>query len=495
MEEKNNKPVRKKIIKRIAIIFVVALIILTFFSNTIMNYSLPEVATVTVFSGTVSQKVRCQGQLEVSKDAELTVTGDRVVKEVKVESGDRVKKGDVIMTFDETENTELAEAESQLETLELDYQKSQIKEEKDYSEQEKAIVDARQALADAQAALAQAQVDLGGLDQLRASVAETSGTLEKKQGEVTVLETKVETYPEEEKTGKKYEKLVNKLAAAKAEVTGLETSLEAQKAEVTRLEEISIEELQNTVNEKQTEVDTAENNLTKEKKTAAVQAQTDAIDNQKSLKDIEEQKKKVEKLKKISDYKELKATGDGVITDIHAKEGEKVTAGNPIAVIQLDGSGYEVSCSVKKQEAEMLKVGNEADIENIWSDDVKAEIKSIKADPEDPNRQSIVKFKVEGDVQAGETLMFAVGEKNVKSDTVVPNSAVKEDSDGKFIWNIKVKATPLGNRYIAKKVKVDVSASDTSNSAIEGEVSGYENVVTNSSKPLDDGQQVRLTEN
>ena len=102
---------------------------------------------------------------------------------------------------------------------------------------------------------------------------------------------------------------------------------------------------------------------------------------------------------------------------------------------------------------------------------------------------------VEGDVQAGETLMFAVGEKNVKSDTVVPNSAVKEDSDGKFIWNIKVKATPLGNRYIAKKVKVDVSASDTSNSAIEGEVSGYENVVTNSSKALDDGQQVRLTEN
>ena len=60
---------------------------------------------------------------------------------------------------------------------------------------------------------------------------------------------------------------------------------------------------------------------------------------------------------------------------------------------------------------------------------------------------------------------------------------------------VKVRATPLGNRYIVKKVKVEVVASDTINSAIQGEISEYDNVITNSSKPLDNGQQVRLSDN
>ena len=140
-------------------------------------------------------------------------------------------------------------------------------------------------------------------------------------------------------------------------------------------------------------------------------------------------------------------------------------------------------------------MGNEATVENIWDDNATSTIKSIKADPSNPNQQSIVKFSVKGDVQVGETLQFAVGEKAGKYDTVVPNNAVKDDIDGKYVYVVKVKATPLGNRYIIKKQKVEVIASDTTNSAIQGEVSEYDNVVTNASKPLDNGQQVRLSEN
>ena len=41
--EKEMQTSRKRLIKRIAIVFLIAMLILTFFSNTIMNYSLPEV--------------------------------------------------------------------------------------------------------------------------------------------------------------------------------------------------------------------------------------------------------------------------------------------------------------------------------------------------------------------------------------------------------------------------------------------------------------------
>ena len=95
-EELKRLRFRKKLIRRIAIIFIIALLLLTFFSNTIMNYSLPEISTVTVSRGSVSEKVRCQGTVEVSKDIDVTVSGERVVKEVLVEDGDEVKEGDVI---------------------------------------------------------------------------------------------------------------------------------------------------------------------------------------------------------------------------------------------------------------------------------------------------------------------------------------------------------------------------------------------------------------
>ena len=108
---------RKRTLRNFAVIFFVILIILTFFSNTIMNYSLPEVTTTTVFSGNVSQKIRCQGSVEISSDMEVTVSGKRTVKEVLVEDGDQVKEGDVIMTFEETENEDLKEAEKTLEDL------------------------------------------------------------------------------------------------------------------------------------------------------------------------------------------------------------------------------------------------------------------------------------------------------------------------------------------------------------------------------------------
>ena len=88
-----------------------------------------------------------------------------------------------------------------------------------------------------------------------------------------------------------------------------------------------------------------------------------------------------------------------------------------------------------------------------------------------------------------------MGDKSDRHDTVVPNSAVKEDSDGYFLLVVKSKATPLGNRYMVKHVAVDVQASDDSHSAVVGDISEYDNVVTNSSKPLDDKQQVRLSKN
>ncbi len=489
---------RKKTLRRFAIIFFVALMVLTFFSNTIMNYSLPEVSTSTVFSGKVSQKVRCQGPVSVGTDLDVTVSGTRTVKEVLVEDGDEVKEGDVIMTFDETENTELTEAESTLEDLQLSYDKSQLRESKDYTDDEVSIANAKDAVTDAQEALEQARADEQSLAVAKAERDQLQTAYDAKNTEVSGLQTQVDAYSAMENYDgdTDVEALISQLATAKEELTTLETNLTAKKDLVTELEaKTTVEAAQDTLTEKTQNLESLQRGLTNKKTADSLTAQSNALDDADSLKKIAEQEEKIEKLKAADDSSEVKANGTGVISGITAKAGDKINADTAIANIQLSDSGYEVSCSIPRTDAMKLKVGNEASIENVWDDDVAAEIKSIKADTSDPNQKSLVKFSVKGNVQVGETLQFAVGEKSGKYDTVVPNGAVKEDGDGKYVYVVKVKATPLGNRYIVKKVKVEVVASDTLNSAIQGEVTEYDNVVINASKLLDNGDQVRLSDN
>ena len=483
---------------RFAVIFFATLIILTFFSNTIMNYSLPEVSTETVYGSSVSQKVRCQGSVEVSSDLEVTVSGQRVVKEVFFEDGDEVKEGDVIMTFEETENTELAEAQKTLESLQLAYEKQILRTSTDYTDDEVAIQNARDDVAEAQSNLEQAKTDEANLATAKAERDAAQSAYDEKNVEVQALQAEVDAYTTLSENGvaSATDALVDKLGTAKAELTTIETTLNSKKDLVEELSaKTSVEDAEDTLKSKQQNLDSLVRGLASKKETDSITAQTNALSDQESLEQIEEQKAKIEKLKENDDYSEIKAGGSGIISGITAKKGDKVTADSPVASIQLAENGYEVSCTISKQQSQLLRIGDEASIENIWGDDVSSTVKSIKADPTNPNQSSIVKFKVQGNVQVGETLQFAVGEKSGKYDTVVPNSAVKEDSDGKFVYVVKIKATPLGNRYIVKKVKVEVLASDTSSSAIQGEVSQYDNVITNASKPLDNGQQVRLSDN
>ena len=99
---------------------------------------------------------------------------------------------------------------------------------------------------------------------------------------------------------------------------------------------------------------------------------------------------------------------------------------------------------------------------------------------------------VSPEVQPGQTVNLTIGERSDRYDLTVPSSAIREDSNGKFILIIKSKSSPLGNRYIASRVDVDVLASDDTTSAISGSLEGYEYVITTSSSPVEAGAQVRL---
>ena len=97
-------------------------------------------------------------------------------------------------------------------------------------------------------------------------------------------------------------------------------------------------------------------------------------------------------------------------------------------------------------------------------------------------------------VKALDNVQLSVGANSKSYDLTVPNSAVREDNNGKFILIVSSKESPLGNRYIATRVDVQVLDSDELLTAISGALSGYEYVITTATRPVSAGTQVRLAE-
>ena len=121
MDKKTSK--KREWIKNIAIIFLSILLILTFFSNTIMNYSLPQVATDYVSNGMISNKIRGTGVVEAVDPYHVVVNETRVIKSVAVKVDDNVQKGDVLYYLEDEKSEELIEAKEQLAAAELEYDK------------------------------------------------------------------------------------------------------------------------------------------------------------------------------------------------------------------------------------------------------------------------------------------------------------------------------------------------------------------------------------
>ena len=115
INEKNTIKIKKDVIKNIAIIFLSVMLILTFFSNSIMNKSLPEVATKYIQAATITEKIRGTGTVEADDPYSVMVKDSRKIASVAVKEGDTVSKDQVLFYLEDSESEELEKAEKDLE--------------------------------------------------------------------------------------------------------------------------------------------------------------------------------------------------------------------------------------------------------------------------------------------------------------------------------------------------------------------------------------------
>lgn len=167
-EKEERNPVKKReIIKTVLIIFLAAMLLLTFFSNTIMNRSLSEITTETASSGKLTERVRGSGMVVSNQTYEVTIDTAKVVEKINIKSGQKVKKDDVLFTVTAESSEELTTAETELDSLVLQYQKALLTEPVDYTSENQAIKNAREDLNQAIAKRDQVYYNQANVDQAK----------------------------------------------------------------------------------------------------------------------------------------------------------------------------------------------------------------------------------------------------------------------------------------------------------------------------------------
>lgn len=593
---------RREKVKNIIIVFLLIMLILTFFSNTIMNYSLPEVSVSRMTRSSVSRKYPLDITVEAGKNFTVTAEENRDIKRVAVKKGQEVKEGQAIFYLAEMkDSSEVKELEDKIYSAKNDYEKAILKAGKDYYEEKTAISQAREKLNEAirardEAGSRPAAPDNSGLisslNQKKNQLTEDIAALEEEK----YISMSAESYSSVSEKSSAFEKASAEYDSAKKEleildikyteaggddyiktsegrtIPDMETQLERLKEdkadsrtiedkekEIRRFREDidelkklknSLETAQNTFNEKESARNTAESEFKEavaalgnslKNELSSVEAQlsqfgssssestdspvnydeqvreaqyaldaavhslevlieNDRISDAKEQVDIDAQKTEIEKLEeKLEELMEKQLSAeitspvDGVIDEIKVGSGESFVAGDELMVISIADDGFTAEASVSAEQAKSLSKGKEAAIADSTTD-VKVTVKSIAKDKNDSSKFKVV-FNISGDTSAGQNIKIELGESASQFDKVVPRSAVKQDSSGKFVYAVRSKSSPLGNRYIVEKVAVTVVAEDDTQCAVTGDFGDFADyIITASSRPFSAGDQVRLAQ-
>ncbi|MCQ2421326.1 MAG: HlyD family efflux transporter periplasmic adaptor subunit, partial [Clostridia bacterium] len=218
------------------------------------------------------------------------------------------------------------------------------------------------------------------------------------------------------------------------------------------------------------------------------------LDLQAAKEEIEKQKEKIEKLMENADEQEVTAKVGGVISAISVTAGNTVGAEMPMATINLVDRGYTIKIPVTTEQSKKVKIGDKAELLNYWGGDVEAVLEAFANDPSNPGKGKLLVFRLTGDVEPNQNYTLSIGQKSAKFDCLVPNAAIRNDSNGSFVLALVAKSTPLSTRYIATRVDVQIQANDDTYSAVTG-LTGGDFVITTSTKPIEPGTQVRLVDN
>ena len=507
-------------IKNALIVFLIAMVVLTFFSNTIMNRSLPEVGAQYTSSGSITARIRGMGTVTANETFEVKVEQTRTVSERPVRLGDEVDIGDVLLILDGSDSEELDTAKRDLLTAERLLEEELIKSDlgdNTVADAVRNVQSARNALADAQRILAGIQYDeaaynaaLAANNQAVAAARAANATATARQRDLDLARAELTRLDDLEAAGITVDPVEYAAAlqnvndaeftnsVAQAEAAAANATLSATESDLQRQNREAWVTASGSVRDAQLNLNAMNDALALAQKSENVSASLDSIELRELRRDVEEASKKVEDLEKEGTGTEIKSLVNGIVTQVDINPGEQTIPDMPLIVIEVADRGYSLSFAVTAQQASRVSVGDQADVDRgwwSWDDDLRATLTSIRNDPQNPNVSRLLNFNISGNVESGMQLNLILAQRSENYGVIVPNSAIRTDTNGDFVLVVMSRSSPLGNRYIATRTDVNILASDDTHTAVAGALETWDFVITHSNAPIDPGTQVRLVDN
>lgn len=499
---------RKKIIKIFGG-FLAVMLLFTILSRAVSGASMARVETVKISTGPIEHKVSASGRVEAGKEIAIYTQNGQRVKEICVQEGKTVEKGDVLFRVDMEELEEqILLARQEMEKTRLENEDVQnakaFEQNKQKMARQRAQEDYNLAVSQGDASVAEAKRVWDEAEQALQNyinspaytgggnlVAEDGGQGEDGQPEGDGGQGKDGQFLEDNGQGTNSQPEGGNKEGAESQPKGdgaadreeKRASLEQAAAEAKAAYEAALSSRADGVRAAARSLEDA----------AKPQSAADSAEKQNEI-TRQQQELALNKLLSLQAAGgEVKATVSGVVTQILVSTGDFTSEG---AAMRLSDSsqGGRLILSVDKGNEEYVGKGSPVKITIPGTKDVISDytVSGVTENEEDHTLLDVMVDLPKGIVEAGAMVEVEIIPKSETYAAVVPLQALHEEQTGCYVLILQEEPGVLGLELVAKRLDVQVVDKNDTNAALEeGLLTSDQEIISNSSRNIQEGSRVR----
>lgn len=497
------------------IVFFAVMFILTIAARGIAGASYAVIQTIFPSSDEITEEISANATIRAADSTAVAVPEELAVEKVLVSVGQKIKAGDSLLQVDLKKLQEkLQEVNSELLVKQVEVQELQLPQEEgesatksaqkefnrlqeDYQSTKDSLQRAvTQAESDSQAAesnlnearnkLAQAedratQAAAAPLVTEPPLTASGSSTDENAERDLPAVQSEIEDISP-------FREAVQQAEQAYTQAQQAVVQAREQMQEGLKSAERGIEDAKESLAEAQT----ADSNRQSQKN---IQKQKNQIAIDTANKETQKLKERIKKLQKIADDQGIiKSEQDGEIKTVPTGEAQPDSEA-VLEISNLQGR-FEAEAQFTKEDAKKLTVGTKVKIfenQDLYDHTASAETNILSlSEPDESNMVTAKVILPEGEWKSGSEVQIKMIESQKRYENCVPLSAIHSNADEKFILIAEQKETILGKENVLVKYPIKILAQNDTQAAIEGTFPWQTPIVLSSTKPIKEGDRVRV---
>ncbi len=471
---------RKKQYKKALLWFFAAMAVFTVVSRVTASMTVPKVEVDKAESGRIVYNLKGNGTIEATeKDTYLIPAG--VLVESVQNDGNRVEAGDVLIQF---QKEYLEQKKEDLETA-LEKAQLQLKQAK-LTQGGEAWLPSAEA---AQKNLGQAQADY---DQAAAVRQQTADAYEQNVDTLTqdLEAAKEQAEQEKEKLGEeayqqKIEEAETQFSQNKAE---LDTKLSEAESSLSQAS-TALSQAQENLEEAQEQDEVTSRNQEKSKQAADYTVESSQID----VDTVQENLEQIQEL--IAQDGKMYAAQKGIFSNTAVQEG-MVTSGGEF--ISIGTGGFEFTAEIPKEAGTKIAVGDSISIKAAGTNAEEVQVSQITSEQsqEDDSTEEkmLLKAELTGEAYtANGYAAFSIKKESEEAyDSILPLTAIRQDSKGYYCLGIRTSESVLGEEVKAERINLTLLDQDDTQAAVKGAIQPDTEIIIASEKDVLAGDRVRV---